>query len=309
MSRDNKLIKWNKIPKFEEREDVFFVGNLMTPKASLEQLERSNELIDKVRKSGRSAKFNRKFCDNIAQETFIYGVSLKELVSKSEFFRQRCHGTVWALSLVLDDFKWVFADLKMQALGEFWDAVEQGSHDFVAWSYGYARDNGEIEPAYNHSYLELPGRELLAKDMIHPESVKKGFKVDDKKTYVFDCLFDVIMEKELYDKIMQPNYFKTFTDKQIKETELWKITDSQKKLDVDSGYSFANYLALHNAATSRQDTSAGRFLSQVVFVDKKLLTSRKYPKTGKPIMPHLTDFAERIKIEKEAEKNAKTPIF
>ncbi len=307
MSRDNKLTKWNKIPKFEEREKFTIYSNMMISDADMDNFTRCNNFYKKVKDGGRIGKLKPCCSDNILNRTFMYGMPVSYLISDFEVYVKRCHSTVLALSLGLDRFTWVVGDLKMQGLADFITYIQHEEEYMVAEECAYARGHDEIVPTWTHSYLEVPGFELLAKGMISPESLSKGFKCQPEKTYVLDCLWNMIIEKDLYQTIMQPNHFQTFSSKEIKETEIWKVLDSQKNLKLGTDYSVRDYCKFYATAILDRATPAGEFLSDVVFTDYEILSKRRQKSSGALVMPHIAQYEERMlefekKMQRETEK-------
>lgn len=261
-----------------------YYNNILINVRDMEYLNILKKLRQKEYKKGKIGTLNTCFDNNALQKTHIFGTPIDKFI-KSDLestSRGRCHQIVFGLSLVLDNFNWVYANLKSLALNSVFLANKRSDFDSMNWMYQISRDYDSVEPVWNHSYLEVEGEEILKKNIVSNKSISDGFKVDENKTYVVDYQFNEIMEKSLYEKIYQSEHFQKFSCDEVKQIPVWQLARSQSTLKAPENYSKYEYEQIYKKATKSANKSGEFFLNMVIlsdaenFIAKNVLNMKEY---------------------------------
>ncbi len=258
-----------KYKKQRNQESFDIIANFIISKNMKEELNQTFNTLDcDTLKNTFPIDFS--FNNNALKNNYLYGKSVYDIITDFEFNKGRCHSTVLAESLCFDNFTWAFANIKNYALLEFDKSLHDENAEGLGSQFVYARELEEIEPAFMHSYLELPGDEIIKSGLVG----KASDKIDRNKTYVFDYILkDGIMEKDAFIKTFRPEIYQTFSAEEIKSCGIWQEVKAQAECN-EKNFCYNHYLKIYKSACKAEDSMASEFLRNIILNDFQILPTK-----------------------------------
>jgi len=262
---DNKKKDWAILPKETEEDKFLAINNILINHNDLMKSQFFDDDLMKLRNSNQIAEINFNMQNRKLDKNTVFGIPVRELINPKNA-NGRCHGCVLALSMCIDNFTWVYGNLTNKAMSIIENSAKRGDEDILSAFFKETRNYDEVTPVFNHSYMIIKGKELLEQDIVNPQSFELGFEVDTGKEYVIDPRYNSILKLEDYNRIMQPEYFKTITNSQLKKTECWSTLYNQRQI-LPYDYNLKNFIDFYLPSYKIPDNDNEKFLSSVISTD------------------------------------------
>ena len=241
-SYGDNILKYYKIKKRRKlgepscryvSDNVEYVGNMILDTDKLFESRLLREKINNLKSKNKIVPINKNFNDNILKNTFLYGYDVyTHLKEKNSFLR--CHACVIALTLCLNNYQWIYGDLKNTAYKMYDDYQKKQDNKLLGTVFESANMFSESSPVYNHSYMRMLGKDIIEQNLVSSEYIKNGFSANEKEIYVIDPRENMIMSENLYNSLFEPNIFQIFKQEEVENAEIWKLLNNQKTQSVAS---------------------------------------------------------------------------
>jgi len=263
-NKKDKKRKWVIEPRKQQEDNFFISHNLLIKSSEYEKSKSYREEIISLIKRNEVASINFNLKNGIMDKKKLYDIRVRTLLNP-EYTNGRCHGCVFAMGLCVDNFTWVYGNINTIAMGNL-NYYEINQNEYVlAEFYKESRNYNEVKPVYNHSFMIIDGSELLAQDIVCPMDLMQGFKIDTKSKYVIDPRFDWIMKQEIYDKILQPEYFETYKKSEFEKTKIWQIMEQQSC--KPNKYDYEEFRVLYKQIQEATGCGVERLICEMLLAD------------------------------------------
>lgn len=256
--------------KYNNLEDFEIINNILVDRDSIKIGTRFKQFSNNPPKALRT-KVSKTFKNYALKNISYLGINGLDLF-KEEMRHNRCHGTTLLFSLCLNNFEWIFGNLKAVGASSLIEAALKDNDALLTTNLAETKDYNRIYPTFNHSFLKIQGYDLIASGIIDDETLKNKFIFNPNENYIVDPTFNIIMTEENYNKFMQPEYFLSLNQDDLNANPLYKLVKTQSK---SNNFGYEDYVKLFTQTQINSLNNQQSFVDDVVLNDMFNMIARR----------------------------------